>query len=317
MKDRIASRALLFGILVLFAMLTVPSVSAHDADAIYFLPEDISVSGCGVTETVAIWINTSVTLGGGVAEFSYDSSCANVTAYTPNTDWDIVNEAGFTTGNLKIGFSRNGVLGPGLVKIGDITINCTDCASACCGTKLVWNTTSSYIQDSGGAGVSANWVNGTFVCGEPLVVEKTVWDGSGWVNSLGPLTSNWMGKDVRFNITVTAGCLDLSNVMVFDVMDAGLQYNNSATPGEDASTAHTADWTTLGTLAAGTSTSIEFNATIIGYGPNDNTATANATVDDLVSSSLGRLVLRRARVPGEGRIVAEDGLMVVVSLHSG
>jgi len=255
MKDRIASRALLFGILVLFAMLTVPSVSAHDADAIYFLPEDISVSGCGTTETVAIWINASVALGGGVAEFSYDSSCANVTAYDPNTDWNLVNDAGFTTGNLKIGFSRNGALGPGLVKIGDITINCTDCASSCCGTKLVWNTTSSYIQDSGGAGVSANWVDGTFVCGEPLVVEKTVWDGSAWVDSLGPLTSDWMGKDVRFNITLTAGCLDISNVMVFDVMDAGLQYNNSATPGEDASTAHTADWTTLGTLAAGTSTS--------------------------------------------------------------
>jgi hypothetical protein len=284
MKHKIMSMLCLFSIMILYSMLTVTAYDhdqTYNANALYFVPEDIRVSGYGSSKTVGIWINTSVALGGGNAIFDYSSSCANVTGYTPNTDWNIMNGANFLSGKLSIVFSNSipAGLGPGLIKIGDITIECTS-ASGCGGTNLVWDTTNSYIQDTGGNKPTANWADGTFLCGDAMEVTKKVWDGSDWVDAIGPLDSSWKGQDVRFKITVTAGCLDLSGLVVEDAMDSSLLYNNNAVPAETSSTAHNATWN-IGSLSAGASTSIEFNATIDGYGTSVNTATATAGVTDL------------------------------------
>ena len=279
--NKVIKTSLLVMITVLSMALLMPAAMAYDhdqtydANATYFVVEDVR-SPDSSDRTVEVWINTSVGVTNGLVKFSYDPSCANVTSATINTvDWDSTVGVTLLTGETWLSFSEaSGSGNSGITQIAELTIQCTG-SSSCCGTVLGWITGGSalnYVDDLGygqGPIPGVNWANGTYICGEPLVVEKTVWDGSNWVNVLG-LTSDQMGEDVRFNITVTSECLDLSNVEVSDTMDAGLVFND--TPSFPR---------TVGTLAAGASWSTEFNATIDGYGPQDNTATATATIDDL------------------------------------
>lgn len=285
--------AILLISIALFVFSIGPTAMAYDhdqtynANATYFVPEDIRASGYCDTENVEIWINTSVGVVNGQVEFDYDYSCANVTSVTINTaDWDSTTNILLTNGKASIAFSTGDGLGhSGKVKIADITIHCCN-TSDCCGTNLIWHTTNTYLFCVDGTGVpsglvqNVNLADGTFLCGDGVTLTKKVWDGSNWVDAVGPLDSSWKGKDVRFKITVTAGCLDLSNVVVLDTMPATLVYNNSANPGETSNTTSTATWD-HGPLSAHASTSIEFNATIVDYGLGYNTAAVTGTVIDL------------------------------------
>ena len=279
-------------LLAIGVIMAVMMTSAYDydqtymANAAYFVPEDIRVAGYCNEETVSIWVNTRVALGAGAVKFYYDPNCMNVTGYVGNdSNWNSINKANLQYGWVKIGFANiypEGV-GPGLVHIGDITVHCND-TGGCCGTLIYWDTdpTVSYLQDLGGNKISVNWKNATFLCGTPMVVTKKVLDPSTgeWVDALGPLPSEWKGKDVIFNITVTAKCLDLENVKVSDVMDESLKYNNSASLTPDSYDEHSVNWT-ISSLPAGTSQSITFNATIVDYGTGVDTATVSATVSNL------------------------------------
>jgi len=281
MEDKITSRLGLLGILVLIAMLAVPSVSAAPAaNASYFMPGDTTASGCGDIKNIELWINTSVDAGSGKIEFNYDPNCANVISATlDSSNWASGGVNTGTPGQVIATFGTTSAQS-GEQKVLDMTVNCTNC-SCNCGTYLAFDTDTSisYIY-SGGPIPNINWVNGTYLCGDAIEITKTIWDGSAWVNALGPLGSEWLGRDVIFNITVTSGCLDLSGLVVEDVMDSSLLYNNNANPTETSNTTNAATWN-IGSLSAGTSMSIEFNATIDGYGTSDNTATAIAGVTDL------------------------------------
>jgi len=279
-------------LLAIGVIMAVMMTSAYDydqtymANAAYFVPEDIRVAGYCNEETVSIWVNTSVALGAGAVQFYYDPNCMNVTGYVGNdSNWNSINKANLQYGWVKIGFANTyeeGV-GPGLVHIGDITVHCND-TGGCCGTLIYWDTdpTVSYLQDLSGNKIPVNWKNATFLCGTPMVVTKKVLDPSTgeWVDALGPLPSEWKDKDVIFNITVTAKCLDLENVKVSDVMDESLKYNNSASLTPDSYDEHSVNWT-ISSLPAGTSQSITFNATIVDYGTDVDTATVSATVSNL------------------------------------
>ena len=275
--------SLLAMITVLLMALLMPAAMAYDhdqtydANATYFVVEDVRTPDNVTDRTVEVWINTSVGVTNGLVKFCYDSDCANVTSAAINTsNWDSTVSTTLLTGETWLAFSESSGSGNSdRTQIGELTIQCN--ASSCCGTVLGWMAGGSALNYVDGAGIpkgpipGVNWANGTFLCGDGIDVEKTVWDEStsSWVDPL-TLDSSWMGKDVRFNITVTAGCLDLSNVVVSDTMDPGLLFNDTPSP----------PWT-VGALAADASTSIYFNATIDGYGPQVNTATATATVDDL------------------------------------
>ena len=281
MKDRIASRLGLLGILVLFVMLAVTSVSAAPAaNAVYFVPGDITASGCGDVQNVELWMNTSAGVANGQVTFNYDPACANVTwAHKDPLVWPQGGVNYDVTPGLVIVTFGSGTSQSGETKILNMTINCTDC-SGNCGTLLAIDTSGTPPNSDLTGATNVNWINGTFLCGDAIAVTKTVWDGSGWVNALPARPSAYNGTDVTFNITVTAGCIGMSNVVINDTMGDRLQYNNSASWASDSNTAQTVNWT-IGTLNAGESNTTIFNATIIGYGLSCNTAAVTATVNGI------------------------------------
>ena len=298
MEDRITSRTWLLGILVLFVMLTVPTVSAYDhdqtydANATYFVLEDIRVSQYGESQTVAVWANMSVPIASGRLVLNYTCDCANITGISVDTtNFPQSGDPNYACGWANIPFLSSVGRGPGEVHICDITIECcnVNIPPDCCGTDLTFDNSGTgpagafvceLVDTNFDAVANVNWASGTFLCGDAIEVTKTIWDGSNWVDAIGPLGSEWLGQDVRFNITVTSGCLDLSDLVVEDIMDSSLLYNNNANPPETSSTTHTVTWN-IGSLSASTSTSIEFNATIDGYGTSVNDATVTAGVTDL------------------------------------
>jgi len=282
--------SLLAMVTVLLMVLLVTPAMAYDhdqtynANATYFVLEDIIAPGHCNNTTVAVWLNTSdgVGVNTGTVVFNYTYCCANVTSVTMNdAEWDMSTNVILQPGRVSLGFGAKAasIRYATKTKIADLVIHCCNGSSstaACCGTNLEWDTAASeifWVNTSGfgqGALPNVNLANGTYLCGETINVTKKVWkDGSGWVDYQ-QLDSSYNGTDVKFNITVKANCLDLSNVEVSDTMDPGLLFNDTSPP----------PWS-VGALAAGESWSIEFNATIVGYGPQDNIATANATVDEV------------------------------------
>ena len=246
--------------------------------AIYYLnPDNSSVPDgfCNTTD-VELRVNTTDVIRGGKVSLTYDRSCVNITGISFNTaTWDNANANKFNPLAAKtvITFGANSDQPLGDYLVGDLTLHCNS-SSSCCGCDVNF-VDQTYISNSTGTyywPADTSIDDGTFICGEPLVVTKQVWDESStsWVDALGPLDSSWMGRDVTFNITVESTCLDLSNVMVSDALDAGLLFNDTPAPPWD-----------LGALAAGNSQTITFNATIDAYGIQENTATVDATVTDL------------------------------------
>ena len=281
-QDRIVLGVLVFA--AIFMVLAAPATATENR---MLLDPDNSVSD-GTPVQVAIYtdINETDEATASFFDIEYDPNCIqDFPSYdATGSGWIATTKSNITPGLLR--FSTTIPAGSpavsGHVKVGTLTLTCNN---TCCGSFLNFTGNVKYTSGTLTTLYPAT-DNGTFLCNDPsdpiMTVTKKVWDEptSSWVDAIGPLGSEWMDKDVRFNITVTAGCLDLSGVAVADVMDVGLEYNNSATMTEDSSTTHTANWT-ISSLTTGASQSIEFNATIVGYGTNCNTATVTGTVTSL------------------------------------
>ncbi|HDN65227.1 MAG TPA: DUF3344 domain-containing protein [Methanosarcinales archaeon] len=270
-----------FSVLVFVAMLMVLAMPATATDnVLYFNPDNSSVSGycSSVDVQVMADISESNPTSATAVTITFDPSCVDITNWALDSGWNSGTDS-LSTGSIQITTSvgANPAVS-GSVPVGMLTLHCND-TSGCCGSWLNF-TTAEYTNASDMATIVAETDDGTFLCGDGITVTKKVLDGSVWVDALGPLGSDWLNKDVIFNITVTAGCMPLSNLVVSDVMDSGLEYNGNASPGATSNTTTTATWN-LGSLSASTSTSIEFNATIVGYGTSCNDATATAGVTDL------------------------------------
>ncbi len=254
-----------------------PSVPSGKVAIYYLNPDNSSVpDGFCHTTDVELRVNTTGIIRGGKVSLTFDRSCVNITGITFNTaTWNdaVANKFNPLAAKTVIGFGATSEQPLGDYLIGDLTLHCNS-SSSCCGCDVSF-VDQTYISNNTGSyywPADTSIDNGTFICGEPLVVTKTVWDESStsWVDALGPLDSSWMGRDVTFNITVKSTCLDLSNVMVSDALDAGLLFNDTPAP----------PWN-LGALATGNSQTITFNATIDAYGIQENNATVDATVTDL------------------------------------
>ncbi|MCK5387505.1 MAG: isopeptide-forming domain-containing fimbrial protein, partial [Gammaproteobacteria bacterium] len=256
----------------MFIILAAPATATENK--LYFIPDNSNVPEYGDYVDVDIYtdINESNPAASGQFNIEYDPNCVeDYPSFAAASDWNAVtysNAPGICYFTTSVGL--NDPIS-GHIKVGTLTLR----SNISCGGCFLNFTGASYT-----GGVIPEIDNGTFLSGDAIEVTKTVWDGSDWVDALGPLGSEWLNNDVRFKITVTAGCLDLSGLVVEDEMDSSLLYNNNANPTETSSTANTATWD-IGSLSASTSTSIEFNATIDGYGTSVNTATAIAGVTDL------------------------------------
>jgi len=265
------------------------SVSAYDhdqtynANSTYFVPEDIRASGYCDTKNVEIWINTSVGVTNGLIVFNYDPYCANVTSATINTaDWESTGAVNLQPGQVIISFSTLKTTGhSGKTKIADITIHCNN-TSSCCGTRLEWDASTSYLNYVDSSGVPqgpipvVNWANGIFICGKLLVVDKTVWNGTAWVD--GPITDAVKGGEYQFRINVTAGCYNLTNVVVKDILTGVMAINCSTVSAVSGSISCNADTNSItwniGDLNKSETKTMTFNATVEDYGMSINKVNA-------------------------------------------
>ena len=117
---------------------------------------------------------------------------------------------------------------------------------------------------------------------ESLEVVKEVFDGADWVDEI---DAN-MGEVINFRITITYNNITdpghphyAENIVVRDLLPPCLDYDEgSALPFEPTvgSALNELVWNVPGTLNDGESFIITFNATVIDYGENVNTAIANA-----------------------------------------
>ena len=274
-----------------FAMLAPASVADHPHEIpvgattiIYFHPDNTKSPDCS-DKTIQIYVNTTKGITSGQLAILYNPQCINVTNWARDALWT---SGGWDTRYNGLEWITFGKAAPevtGDLLVGTLTVQCN--SSCCCGTNLTFGNDPRTGQPTAVYNATGGLVphvadNGTFICGKPLEITKTVWDASAnaWVDVLGPLSSDWKDKDVIFNITVNSKCVNLSNVRINDVMDASLKYNDSASLNPDSYTDHTVNWT-LASLPAGTSQSVTFNATIVDYGTNTDIATVTATVADL------------------------------------
>jgi len=268
-----------FSVLVFTAILMILAAPATATDNKLLLdPDDSSAPGIGDCVDIDIYtdINEVDEAGGTQFDILYDPSCIqSPPTFTAGTDWNTVT---FSTASGVCYFTTSVGLNPaisGHKKVGTLHICCD---SACCGSWLQF-TNALYTKGDMSTTTPAT-DNGTFLCGKPVEVTKKIWDAStsSWVDDIGPLGSDWMGEDVTFQITVDANCLDLSSVVLTDVLDSGLVYNDAASTAPTSVVGQTITWD-IGALAGSSSQTITFNATIDGYGKLYNTATATATVD--------------------------------------
>jgi len=275
-------------ILVVFPSVPVMSSPDPTENIVYLVPDNSSVPGYPDCVNIVIYTDINETDSAIASSFdiTYDPSCIKdfPTFDSTGSGWLVGSGAGITYSNPASGLCRfTTTVGPnppvnGSVKVGTLNVCCND-TGGCCGCFL--NITNAKYTKPNMATIVPAIDNGTFICGKLLVINKTVKDPNtgNWVD--GPLTlgPNWLNKNISFNITVTAACENLSNVVVNDTMDPSLKYKNASdTP--DSSTDQTVNWT-IGQLSAGSSKTILFNATIIAYGTDDNTAKTSGTVDKI------------------------------------
>ena len=111
----------------------------YDANATYFVQEDIRVSGYGASQNVEVWINTSVAVTNGKIQFDYDPNCAKVTSVTKDPMvWPqgAVNYG--TPGTVIITFGCDLPGYSGATKVADMTIESNSTSN--CGTLLAFDT---------------------------------------------------------------------------------------------------------------------------------------------------------------------------------
>ncbi|RLF47878.1 MAG: hypothetical protein DRN20_05370, partial [Thermoplasmata archaeon] len=285
------------------------SVSAYDHDqtykwnATYFVPEDIRVTEYCKNVTVDIWTNTSVKIIGGVLEFNYTFCCANVTGFTFNaSNWPSTTSAyRLTPGKVRLVPSNSSGVGPGPVHIGTLKIHCCN-KSSCCLTNLTWNTTASYLQDLSGFKIPVSWKNGTFTCGNPIEVNKTMKDPTtnAWVKSYKFPMGTAPPVNVTFKVIIHSKCCNLTNLVVWDNFTGNIEFvNASITPDFVSPTRKEVRWDNASNLSLPLkpckNITIIINATITDYSSGTNTLNATGicsetgvkvSADDVVSFEL-------------------------------
>ena len=270
------------------------SVSAYDhdqtynANATYFVPEDIRLSGYCTDTTVDVYVNTSVAITGGVLDFTYTFCCANVTDFTINTtNWaDFLSGVVLTPGKVHIVVGQPAGVGPGRVHIGTATIHCCNVSIPpdCCVTNLAWDTVASYVEDaqSPPKKIPLSWKDGTFMCGNPIEVNKTVWNGTAWVDEI---PDAQMDETYRFRCEIHSKCCELTNIAVVDTLSDSLEYAQGATvdgtpKAPDWISGNQFGWNFTGPLNPCNTIVIEFNASVVDYGYDCNIQNATAICEE-------------------------------------
>ena len=270
------------------------SVSAYDhdqtynANATYFVPEDIRLSGYCTDTTVDIYVNTSVAITGGVLDFTYTFCCTNVTDFTINTtNWaNFLSGVVLTPGKVHIVVGQPAGVGPGRVHIGTATIHCCNesIPPDCCVTNLAWDTVASYVEDaqSPPKKIPLSWKDGTFMCGNPIEVNKTVWNGTAWVEEI---PDAQMDEIYRFRCEIHSKCCDLTNIAVVDTLSDSLEYAQNATvdgtpKAPDWISGNQFGWNFAGPLNPCNTIVIEFDARVVDYGYDCNIQNATAICEE-------------------------------------
>jgi len=186
-KTKIAT----LGILALFAVLTVSTVSAHVTQ--YFDPQDSSVPE-GYCNTIEVKVMANITapdtLKGGQFGIKYDQSCVNITnlVWGPKilpalSRWN----AGTTCWGYGYDFVKytfTSMSETGVVEICTLTLHCNSteycetglnisCGKSCpeCPIQVVDKNNNNLYPDN------TTLVNGTFTCGTPPTFEKELVEG--------------------------------------------------------------------------------------------------------------------------------------------
>jgi len=153
--------------------ITVTSAMAYpDLGVVYFVPDNIGVSGKCNSTNVDIWVNTSEPLKSGRVVFDYSYRCANVTEpyFLPDPAiWDQGMASITPRGNVVVTFGvvTKPVPEPGLVHIGNFSIHC--CSESGCETTLAWNPDLSYLENPDGNLIETVYEDGTFTCIAPYI----------------------------------------------------------------------------------------------------------------------------------------------------
>lgn len=158
-------------------------------------------------------------------------------------------------------------------------------------------------------------------------VDKTVWDGCGWVEEI----EAEIGDDVRFRCVIhNDGTVPLVNIVVTDIVPDSLEYANNATvdgaPREpDSIAGNQLTWNffgnPVGELDPCETITIEFDAHVVGYGEDINLqrATAVDTVEgntvsgeDTATVNVPSPPLRPPAVP----TLSQWGMIIMASLFA-
>ena len=292
----------------------IPPSKTYPANATWFDPEDIRVPGYCDSKWVDIWINTGVSTTSGRITFDYTPCCANVPDNTsqhwkPNTtNWPSWIDADMTPGRVVIGFGNMAGIS-GLVHIGALNISCCN-TSDCCTTNLKWNTTDQNFYSYITGVTNINWVDGAFTCGNPIEVNKTVWNGTAWVDEI---PDAQMDGVYRFRCEIHAKCCDLTNIAVVDTLSDSLEYAQNATvdgtpKAPDWISGNQFGWNFSGPLTPCNTIVIEFDARVVAYGYDRNIQNATAICDETgVEVSDEDDAWINAQIPGPDLVVTKVG----------
>ena len=195
------NKTAILGILVLFAVLTMPAASANPV--IYFKPTDSIVSdGCGHTTTVEVWFDTSQCAPGtGINAFdiaiNYDPNCTKIVDvdYT-GCGWTLAswNETGLSR-CWGPGYDWATAVLFGVDQTGDfractLTFQCCNSSCPYCATNLNFgvgynasnpdDTCAYAFTNASGAELTPVFVNGTLTCGSEVADDFSKPLYTGW-----------------------------------------------------------------------------------------------------------------------------------------
>jgi hypothetical protein len=283
----------------IFATFMPASVADSDVppgkEARYFLvPSDPSVPGyCSETD-VGVWVNVTNATGvnGGKFNITYTCCCANITSFTANTTFfSYLVPPTVVCGRLTGGFANmTGDTPPGVYHLGNFTIHCCndsdlglwDDELGCCVTNLTFEEGTMELANSLGD-VPFAVQDGTFMCGNPIEVNKTVWNGTAWVEEI---PDAQMDEIYRFRCEIHSKCCDLTNIAVVDTLSDSLEYAQNATvdgtpKAPDWILGNQFGWNFAGPLTPCNTRIIEFDARVAAYGYDCNIQNATAICEEI------------------------------------
>ena len=277
---------------------------------IYFLDPPISnASGHCNNAIVEVWVNSSIPIrGGSVRINTSDQTCANITSCTPDPlgQWTgglpescLIEGAG-ESAFLSFNVEQKDTKPAGNYHVANITVHCNSSIGCCLANlSFIPGRPHTYIVNETGVVYDVTGENGTFVCGNPINVTKTVKDPTTglWVEGYSfPMGTVEPGVNVTFNVTVHAKCCNLTNITVTDVLDDSLTYypGNATVNGQACEPQVVGQNLTWSYNAGGCQNNftkldecnriyIEFNATVNRYGKDYNTVTADGWCNESVA----------------------------------